>query len=119
MVEWFPNDYLDELVARLAFATKKRPISRSTMCRELQRLKLTLKVITKESPHANYDDQLNFVHTMSGYNLRQVVWFDETGTNIDTTHRRRGRAPQGERCLCPHLSPKGPNFSTIGKNSSP
>jgi transposase len=108
-----PLLFLDEYVSEIQ-RREGLTVSLATMCRELHLLGLSRKIVTTISGLADPADQQRFVFAISQYRLDQLVWTDETGTNNQTLLRRRGWAPVGVECLCPHLLPKGSNFSTIG-----
>jgi transposase len=91
-----PDLTLDELKARL-----QTSLSRTTLCRALQQLKLTLKKVLRASEQQRPDvaaRRSQWRVWQCGLDPARLVFLDETWVTTNTT-RPRGRAPKGERLL--------------------
>jgi transposase len=116
MVAQRPDDTLDEHRERLA-AEGGPAMSRATLARALQRLKLTVK---KKSLHASERDQERVQAERRAYREQlapvrpeDLVFVDESGVNRGMT-RLYARSPQGQRAYGSAPRNYGPNVSVLG-----
>jgi transposase len=116
LVEEDNDATLEELRARLAERTGIE-VSIPTMCRLLQKLKLTRKKKTLHASEAGSERVQNlrreYWTTIGEVKLSDLVFIDETGVNLAMT-RRYARAKRGKRAYnsCPF--DRGRNVTLIG-----
>jgi len=100
MMKTHPGAYLDEYCAALSSHFQCPPYSTSTMCRVLQHLDASYKVMYRKSAQADPFLEGYFLTSVAHIPRGEIVWLDEMGTcNNDVAHRRRGHAAVGERAI--------------------
>ncbi len=87
-------------------------VSRSTICRALQTLALTVKKKTKRSAEADPVARAAFRQRQPTLPIESLIFLDEFGSHLAMT-RTRARAPQGLRAEMVEPFARGQNISTI------
>jgi transposase len=95
------NDATLEELAELLEQKSGLKVSPSTICRQLQKLDLTLKKKTlhhqKQESEEIQEEKKNYKLLFMALITENLVFLDETGAWLDM-HRSRGRSKKGKRC---------------------
>lgn len=112
MLKARPTLYLDELRDGL-WKERELYLSIPTLYRELRRLAVTHKAVTREA--SERDDMLRAVWQgeMGRYRAEQFVFIDESGIDGHTSRRRGGWADLGRACVCRTAFLRGKKFSIL------
>lgn len=117
LVESKPDLILDEILDEYNNNEQFEPVSRSTIDRNLAKLKLTRKKKTLFDPRKNSPEnkkkRQNYEQNISPFNLEDLIFIDETGCVRNIT-RPYARSRKGQRAHCGNSLTRGARVSTIG-----
>jgi transposase len=99
LVQSCPDLYLDEYVSAL-YEQFGVSVSIASVHRVLTTLGVTHKILYRISQKSSPYLEGQFLNSVAHINSKMFMWGDEMGTNRnEAMHRRRGRAPKGERAI--------------------
>lgn len=91
-----------------------KKLSDSTICKWLQEMDFTTKVLEHEPEGRNTPEAIafrqNYCMQAAGWRDDEVVYVDEKGFNLHCT-RKRGRSKKGRKALIPVVNGRGTNIS--------
>ncbi|KAF5376010.1 hypothetical protein D9757_008836 [Collybiopsis confluens] len=113
LVQHRPDYFLDEL-ASLMQDNRFIAVHLSTICRELERLGLSLKRIRRIARERCPLKRANFIAEVGQYSPEQLGFIDETSKDDRTVGRTRGRAKTGLRAMRRQPFVRGKRLTATG-----
>lgn len=111
---FYLGEYSDALVAKSMYnEAVGKPWDKTTICRALARLQLTVKKLKYISHNIDEAEKASFRRSMSAYNAEQLLFLDETKRNYKNTRRTKGRARRGEQPIVITVPGTGPAHTIL------
>ena len=107
-----PSLYLGEICCKIECITGIR-VTPSTICRIIHRHGLTRKKIQQVALQQSAHHRGDFMAEMQFFNVDQIVWLDETGSDNRDHIRKMGYAMRGDRPVYHRILHRGKRISAI------